>query len=219
MIRVDNMLIVMQRLFVILFTAIFVSACGSGATTSKAGGAGTNTGSTGLLLFASIEPAESQWPEATAGDGCAVDPLTPETSLAAVTAEITITLQDPRGIYAFPFQPQGVTFDSYTITYQPVSPGAPQLSPRNFRSITANISLNGVTTPVTVTDNIIVMDVATLREWLSKDSRSPDTYALSITYRGRDFVNGEPINLVVRHQIVLIAPCEEAAVAPAEPAA
>lgn len=209
MIRVDNMLIVMQRLFVILFTAMFVSACGSGATTSKAGGAGTNTGSTNLLLFASIEPAQSEWPTVNAGDGCAgTDPLAPEASLTAVTAEITITLQDPRGTYAFPFQPQGVTFDSYNVTYQPVSPGAPQLSPRNFRSITANISLNGVTTPVVVTDNVIVMDTATLREWLSKDSRSPDTYAVSITYRGRDFINGEPITLVVRHQIVLIAPCD-----------
>ena len=216
------MIILMQRLFVILFFAAFVSSCGSGATTSKAGGAGTNTGNTGLLLFASIEPAESHWPLTNAGNGCDValgaEPLTPgthlaqltpETSLTAVTAEITFTLQDPRGTYAFPFQPQGVTFDSYTVTYQSVSPGAPQLSQRNFRSITANISLNGSTDPVTVTDQVIVMDTATLREWLSVDSRSPDTYALTIQYRGHDFVNGEPINLVVRHQVVLSAPCEE----------
>ena len=203
------MIILMQRLFIILFVALFVSACGSGATTSKAGGVGTSTGNTGLLLFASIEPAESHWPATQAGDGCNNDPLTPETSINVVTAEITFTLQDPRGIYAFPFQPQGVTFDSYNVTYQSVSPGAPQLSQRNFRSITANISLNGVTTPVIVTDDIIVMDTATLREWLSKDSQSPDTYALTIVYRGHDFVNGDPINLVVRHQIVLNAPCNE----------
>ena len=213
------MIILMQRLFAILFVALFVSACGSGATTSKAGGVGTNTGNTGLLLFASIEPAESQWPATTAGDGCNNDPLTPETTTNVVTAEITFTLQDPRGIYAFPFQPQGVTFDSYTITYQSVSPGAPQLSQRNYRSVTANISLNGSTDPITLTDNIIVMDTATLREWLRVDSQSPDTYALSITYRGHDFVNGEPINLVVRHQIVLNAPCDEVEeVVPAEEA-
>lgn len=203
------MIKIMRVLSLALLPALLLSACSSGTTQSKAGGVGTNTGSTGLVLFASIEPAQSQWPVANAGNGCLVNPITPETSLNALTAEITFTLHDPRGIYAFPFQPQGVTFDSYTVTYQPVSPFAPKLGSRNFRSITANIPLNGSTAPVTLTDRVIIMDTATLREWLSKDSRSPDTYAVTITYRGHDFINGEPINLVVKHQVILSAPCVE----------
>lgn len=202
---------IMHFLYLILLPTLLVSACSSGVTQSKAGGAGSNTGSTGLLAFGTVEPnptisnaVADCTPVPTAGAGGATatgrgDGIN-DTARQPVVGTLTATVQDPRGIYAFPFQPQGVTYDSYTITYTGVTTGAPSLTPKNFR-VTINISLGGVATPVTVTDSIILMDLQTLAEYASKDSGSPNTYTLRITYRGRDFINGEPITMVINHQV------------------
>ena len=194
-----------------LLPALLVSACSSGVTQSKAGGAGTNTGNTGLQVFGTVEPNPTVanavadcTPAPTAGGGGATatgrgDGIN-DTARTPVVGELMATVQDPRGIYAFPFQPQGVTYDSYTINYTGVTAGAPQLAPKTFR-VTITIPLQGVTTPVTVTDSIILMDLQTLAEYASKDSGSPNTYSLRITYRGRDFINGSPITMVINHQV------------------
>lgn len=202
---------IMRHLYLILLPALLVSACSSGVTQSKAGGAGTSTGSTGLLVFGTVEPNPTVsnavadcTPAPTPGPGGSTTPRGDginDTLRQPIVGTLMATVQDPRGIYAFPFQPQGVTYDSYSITYTPITPGGTRLSPRNFQAITITIPLQGVTTPVTVTDSIILMDLETLREFANGDSGSPNTYSLRITYRGRDFINGEPITMVINHQV------------------
>lgn len=194
-----------------LLPAFLISACSSGVTQSKAGGAGTNTGSTGLLVFGTVEPnptVSNAFVDCTPAPTPAVPgPATPrgdgiaDTVRQPIVGELTATVQDPRGIYAFPFQPQGVTYDSYSIRYTPITAGSTPLSPRNFQAITITIPLQGVTTPVSVTDSIILMDLETLKQFEGRDSGSPNTYALTITYRGRDFIKGEPITMVINHQV------------------
>ena len=179
------MIKLIQRVFIALFPIILLSACSSGVTSSNAGGSGTNSGNTGLLLFAILAPESGPYyafhdctPSPPDGDG--ID----DTVVKSNFGDITITVQDPSNIYFS--QTQGVTFDSYTVSFQATSNGPP-LSSRNYTQ-TIVVALAGSADPVSSPDTkILLVDAdTTKREYERKDSGTTNTYNITVTYRGRE---------------------------------
>jgi hypothetical protein len=199
----------MRTLFFLLFPVIFMSACGSGASSSNAGGAGTNTGTTNLILFGSVTPTFT-----SSDTGACPIPKTVTTD----SVTLNITLQDQSvGLTALPNQ--GVTFDSYRLVYNPINQGIPiPLTPKT-RALTTPVSLGNAQT-VTQGVAIVLVDLETKAEYISRDSGSINTYNVNITYRGRDFITNQPVTLVVDTQMEMGAFCttEDLEPEPEEPA-
>ena len=198
------MTISIRILFAILFPVIFLSACGSGAKTSTAGGPGTTTGSSGLILFGTVDPTFT-----SSDTGVCFDDLTGLPDFNTVTSDIvdlTITITDPTaGLTTRPNQ--GITFDTYRLVYTPINQGIPiPLTPRT-RALTTPVPL--ASSPTTVA--IVLVDIETKAEYISRDSGSVNTYNVRITYTGRDFLTGQPATLVVDTQMEIGAFCGEAA--------
>ena len=186
-----------RTLFLVLFPAIFLSACGSGVSSSNAGGPGTNTGTTQYILFASVEPTFT-----SSNTGACIDELgLPDFNpVSTDTVSLDITLQDPTAGLTTT-QNRGVTFDSYRLVYQQVNQGIPiPLTPRQ-RALTANIPLPNGSTTVTQGVVIVLVDIETKAEYVTRDSGSVNTYNVSITYYGRDFITNQPVTLVTNTQM------------------
>jgi hypothetical protein len=205
------MTISIRALFAVLFPVIFLSACGSGAQTSTAGGPGTNTGGTGLILFGSVSPTFTSSDTGVCFTEI-TDPITGlptfeldpnSTSTDSVT--LTITLTDP--ILGFTTKPnQGITFDTYRLVYTPINQGIPiPLTPRT-RALTTPVPL--ASSPASVI--IVLVDLETKNEYRLRDSGSVNTYNVRITYTGRDFLTNQPATLVVDTQMEIGAFCGEA---------
>jgi len=196
----------MRTLFFVLFPVIFLSACGSGASSEGAGGAGTTTGSTGLIIFGSISPSFT-----SSDTGACPIPHAVTTD----TVTLAITVQDPtNGLIIQPNQ--GITFDSYRLVYEPVNQGIPiPLTPKT-RALTTPIPLNGAKA-VTVSPIIVLVDLETKAEYVSRDSGSVNTYNVRITYTGRDFRTNQTVILVVDTQMEIGAFCTADELVPEEP--
>ncbi len=187
-----------RTLFFALFPAVFLSACGSGTSASNAGGPGTNTGTTQYILFASVSPTFL-----SSNTGQCVDETTglpdPE-PIETDTVTLNITLQDPTaGLTTL--QNRGVTFDNYRLVYTPINQGIPiPLTPRQ-RALTVPVPLPNGSTSTTVAVEIVLVDLETKLEYISRDSASPNTYNVKITYQGRDFITNQPVTLVTDTQM------------------
>ncbi|MFC1681459.1 hypothetical protein ACFL1S_06725 [Pseudomonadota bacterium] len=187
-----------RTLFFALFPAIFLSACGSGTSASNAGGAGTNTGTTNYILFASTDPTFT-----SSDTGACVDPVTdlPDPKLIETDpVTLNITLQDQTtGLTTL--QNRGVTFDNYRLVYTPINQGIPiPLTPRQ-RALTVPVPLPNGATSTAVAVDIVLVDLETKAEYISRDSGSVNTYNVTITYLGRDFITNQPVTLVTNTQM------------------
>jgi len=187
-----------RTLFFLIFPAIFLSACGSGASSSNAGGPGTNTGTTDYILFASVSPTFT-----SSDTGACVDPITgfPDPNpVTTDTVTLNVTLQDQTaGLTTV--QNRGVTFDNYRLVYTPINQGIPiPLTPRQ-RALTAPVPLPNGASSTTQAILIVLVDLETKSEYVSRDSGSVNTYNVNITYFGRDFVTNQPVTLVTNTQM------------------
>jgi hypothetical protein len=182
------MTIPIRALFAVLLPVIFLSACGSGAKTSTAGGPGTNTGGTGLILFGSVSPTFT-----SSDTGACPVPHAPSTDEVTLTIVLT---EDPTAAFT-PKDNQGITFDTYRLVYTPINQGIPiPLTPRT-RALTTPVPLAAGGTSVI----IVLVDTETKNEYAMRDSGSFNTYNVRITYSGRDFLTGRPATLVVDTQM------------------
>lgn len=197
-----------RRICIALSPLLLLSACSSGVTTSNAGGAGTNSGNTGLLMFAVLEPDPGPYyafhdcsPAGNPNTGTDIGDGIDDTVVESDFGDITITVQDPSGIYFS--QSQGITFDSYTVSFQPTSNGPP-LSSRTYTQ-TIVVVLAGSNSPVSspATQILLVDADTTKREYERKDSGSTNTYNITVTYRGRDFISGQPVSVTVNANVEL----------------
>ena len=198
------MIISIRDLFAVLLPVVLLSACGSGANVSTAGGPGTNTGGTGLILFASVSPTF------TSSDTGAC-PIPHSVSTDTVTLAITLT-EDPTAAFTTKDN-QGITFDQYRLVYTPINQGIPiPLTPKT-RALTTPVPLATGGTSVI----IVLVDLETKAEYASRDSGSINTYNVRITYSGRDFLTGRPATLVVDTQMEIGAFCTEIDLEPVVP--
>jgi len=179
------MTISIRTLFAVLLPVLFLSACGSGANTSTAGGPGTSTGSSGLILFGTVTPT---FTSSDTGE-CPIP-----NAVTTDTVSLSITLTDPTaGLTLKPNQ--GITFDTYRLVYTPINQGIPiPLTPKT-RALTTPVPL-GTTAVI-----IVLVDIETKAEYVSRDSGSVNTYNVRITYSGRDFLTNQPATLVVDTQM------------------
>ena len=196
------MTISIRILFAVLLPVILLSACGSGAKSSAAGGPGTSSGSPGLNLFASVTPSFT-----SSDTGICFNPITGAPDFHTVSTDsvsLIITLTDQTlGFTTIPNQ--GITFDEYRLVYTPINQGIPiPLTPKT-RALTTPVPL--AASPVTV--SIVLVDLETKAEYASRDSGSVNTYNVRITYRGRDFLTQQPATLVVDTQMEIGAFCDE----------
>lgn len=195
-----------RTLFFVLFPAIFLSACGSGVSSSNAGGAGTNTGSTQYIVFAGVSPTFT-----SSNTGACIDELgLPNFDpVSTDTVTLNITIQDPTAGLTTQ-QNRGITFDSYRLVYTQINQGIPiPLTPK-ARALTAPIPLPNGATQVTQSVVIVLVDIETKAEYVRRDSGSVNTYNVNITYQGRDFVTNQPITLVTDTQMEIGAfDCED----------
>jgi len=206
------MIKLIQRVFIALFPMILLSACSSGVTSSNAGGAGTNTGNTGLLMFAVLVPDAGPYyafhdcsPSGIPSQGISVGDGIDDTVVKSNFGTITITVQDPSNIYFS--QSQGVTFDSYTVSFQPTSNGPPLSSRTYTQTIVVVLARDAAPVASPATGILLVDADTTKREYERKDSGTTNTYNITVTYRGRDFISGEPVSVTVNANIE-IAGCE-----------
>ena len=188
----------LRTLIPALIPAIFLSACGSGVSSSNAGGPGTNTGSTGYILFASVTPSFT-----SSNTGACVDVVTGLPDFDPVstdTVTLNVTLQDQTAGLTTT-QNRGVTLDSYRLVYTQINRGIPiPLTPKQ-RALTAPIPLPNGTTSTTQSIIIVLVDIETKAEYVTRDSGSVNTYNVNITYFGRDFVTNQPVTLVTDTQM------------------
>ena len=194
-----------RRIILTLIPLFLLGAsCSSGVDQSSAGGAGTNTGTTGLVIFAVVEPEEFS-SNAFSVD-CTVPPDgTIDTFPETDTGSFTVTVSDPQNVFGTGPQ-QGVTLQSYVVSYTPINQGIPiPLTPKS-RGQTQNIPLSG-TTASTLTFTVILVDLETKAEYASRDSGSANTYNVTVTYTGRDFVSGQTVQVVATTQMELGAFC------------
>lgn len=186
----------MTRLFTILLTIFGLTACSSGVSNSGAGAVGTNCQSGGLNLVCTATIAMSSTtvdacPSDTDGDGV-VDEV-----LGTDTGTLTITVTDPLGQFSQVFQ--GMTFDSYDVSYASGDGRAPGLGPRQFANTLA-ITLSDSTGSGSVT--IPIVDVASKNEFEAGASCSTFfPYQVTVRANGRDFATNTPVVVVARISI------------------
>jgi hypothetical protein len=194
-----------RTLFFLVCPALFLSACGSGVSSSNAGGPGTNTGTTGYILFATTDPTFQSSNLGTTDPDCfSIDPETLEIdeppSATTDFVDFIVTLQDQTAGLT-PLQNRGVTFDSYRLVYHPINQGTPvPLTPKQ-RALTFPLPIPNGATTATATIGIVIVDLETKLEYAERDSGSPNTYNVNITYYGRDFITNQPVSVVADTQI------------------
>lgn len=189
----------MMRMLGLLTLIMFLTACSSGVSTDGAGGAGSDDGGTGLVIFATISPnsiSSDAFPDA--GEDADMDGI-PDTlgTISTDQGTVSITVSDPFGIFSRNFQ--GVTFERYTVSYFSSDPAAPPLSTKAFND-TLNIVLNNGQGVGTL--SIFLVDLPTKAEFRRRASGSTVfNYDVTVTITGRDFINNATITVVVRTTI------------------
>lgn len=188
----------------VLLSLFLFSACSPGVDPSSAGGVGTNSGTTGLILFATLTP------ENFSSNAFAIDCTVPPDGVidefpTTDSGDFSVTVQDPTGIFAT--QSQGITLDTYVVSYTPINQGVPiPLTPKS-RGQTQVIPLGGGTSS-SLSFTVILIDLETKAEYATRDSGSPNTYNVTVTYQGRDFISGTPVQVVATAQMELGAFCD-----------
>ncbi|MDZ7839829.1 MAG: hypothetical protein U5R46_03265 [Gammaproteobacteria bacterium] len=184
----------MARLFGILVTIFTLSACSSGVSNTGAGAAGTDCSSVDLVCTASIDL-----------DSTSIDVLNdPEegeeeaaTLPASDSGTMNITINDPLGRFAQVFQ--GVTFETFDVSYESGQGGAPNLGTRRVTG-TLTIILSNNTGTGTI--DVPIADQVTKQQF--RDQASLSTvypYVVTIRATGRDIATNNVVVVVARTNI------------------
>ncbi|MEM7563075.1 MAG: hypothetical protein AAF353_08515 [Pseudomonadota bacterium] len=189
----------MKKVTTVLLALYLLAGCSSGGgIEAGAGGEGTTTTNSGLVLASSVSPDGSFSVDAIIdicelgsvdGEGNVTEPTT-ESGLTTTPGTFTITVLDATDLTGGLF-PRGITLDRYTVSYTGRRAGTPRLTTRTFSQTVSILSGNGTTTAP-----VILLDLDTLiREFVPQTSGSVVTYTVTVTFFGRD-LNGEPLRLV-----------------------
>lgn len=195
----------MYKIFAIA-TAMMLAGCSGSGVSSGAGGApGTDSGNTGLLIYATVTP-DTHSSDVLPSD-CDLDEEGKiDQFIHTDLGTINITVQDRN---SNPLFQQGVTFNGYKLTYNPLSSNAPGLRARTQHA-TIPIALNGAS-QATVSQQIVLVDLNTKEEYVrvSGATVKPYSYTINITYYGRDWINNEQVKLVTNTQMELGDFCDD----------
>ena len=186
----------MFRLLGILIATMGLTACSSGISNQGAGAAGTNCSRVELTCTMTIS-VESISIDAFASD-TDFDGF-PDELVESDLATLTIEINDPLGTWSNTFQ--GVTWQTYDISYNSGQGGAPNLGTRRFTG-TFSITLSNSTGSGSVT--IPIVDLVTKAEF-SKQASGSTVYPYVVTVRatGRDFATGQEVVVVARINLEL----------------
>lgn len=188
----------MARLFGILATILTLAACSSGVSNTGAGAAGTNCagGELNMVCTASLSV------DPTTIDVCATDTDgdgEPDELATTDTGTMTIRVRDPLGEFSNTFQ--GVTFETYDVSYDSGDGGAPNLGTRRFTQ-TLSIELTDSTGEGSVT--LPLFDPTTKREFSQQASCSTFyPYVVTVRATGRDFATNSQVVAVARINVQL----------------
>ena len=188
----------MRAIILSLVTALLISACSPGGSTTSTGATGITgftSGTTGLTLFATV--TSTDFSIDTSGITCTIDPLvdpiTFDQFVTTSSGTFSVTINDTSAIPTN--SDRGVLFTDYTVSWAGISPGAPFLSSRTF-STTFSVLLNG-TSNATGSAAIIIADIdSTKPEFTSLNPAGfAFTYSVVVTYRGSRIDTGEAVSV------------------------
>jgi len=187
----------MARLFGILGLILTLAACSSGVSNTGAGAAGTNCtgGGLDLVCTATVEPSNFSIDVYTDVDEQG-QPVS-DTSPATDTITMNITVTDPLGEFSQVFQ--GVTFQTFDISFDSGQGGAPNLGTRRFTE-TLNITL--VDSVGSGSATFPMVDQVTKKQFAQQASGSTVfPYVVTVRATGRDFATNTPVVVVARTNI------------------
>jgi len=187
----------MARLFGILATILTLAACSSGVSNTGAGAAGTNcaAGELNLVCHAVLDPTNDSIDVFIDVDeeGEPVSDVGPATD----TATFEVTISDPLGEFSNTFQ--GVTFETFDVSFDSGQGGAPNLGTRRFTQ-SFSLTLSGST--VTGSTIIPLVDQVTKAEFANQASGSTVyPYVVTVRATGRDFATNNVVVVVARANI------------------
>ncbi len=195
----------MRGLILALVSLIFLSACSSGGSNTTSGSGITNftSGTTGLRLSATL--ATESFSSDTVASDCSGDG-TVDQMISSDLGTITITVNDTSTVTTS--NDKGIDFTSYTVSYRPVTAGAPALSSRSHgQSLPVFL---GTAKTATATASVILVELDTTKpEFAVKNTTGAIfTYNLTVTYSGRRTDTGEAVRVSATVPIELGNFCE-----------
>lgn len=173
----------MQRMLTAIIAPLVLAACSSGEGTSGSGGgvAGVNSGSTGLSIFATLA-AESFSSDAWESDCDEDEEGIIEQRISSDLGSASITVRDTSLVTTN--TNKGVLFNSYTVSYQGISGGAPALASR-VQGESVPIFLGNADTASAEVSVVLVELDTTKAEFRRKNpTRNVYTYRVTTTFRG-----------------------------------
>lgn len=186
----------MARLIGILATIFTLASCSSGVSNSGGGAAGTNCagGALNMICTASIQ-MESFSIDAFASDTDS-DGF-PDELLETDTGTMNIRIADPLGEFSGTFQ--GVTFETFDVSFASGQGGAPSLGQRRFTN-TLSIEMTNSTGEGSIV--IPIVDLVTKRQFSQQASGSTVfPYVVTVRATGRDFATNSVVVAVARTNI------------------
>jgi len=183
----------MVRLIGVLVAALTLSACSSGVSNTGGGAAGTNCGNgeLNLVCTASIDLETisiDAFASDTDGDG------TPDELLETDQGTFNVTISDPLGEFSQTFQ--GVTLETFDVSYNSGAGGAPVLGTRRF---TETFSLTLSNSAASGGVEIPIVDLVTKRQFSQQASGSTVfTYVVTVRATGRDFATNSVVVITAR---------------------
>lgn len=186
----------MARLIGILVAIFTLTACSSGVSNSGGGAAGTNcaSGSLNMICTASIQ-MESFSIDAFASD-LDSDGF-PDELIETDTGTFNVIISDPLGEFSGTFQ--GVTFETFDVSFESGQGGAPNLGTRRFTN-TLSIELTGSSNDGSIV--IPIVDIVTKRQFSQQASGSTVfPYVVTVRATGRDFATNSVVVAVARTNI------------------
>lgn len=185
----------MARLFVLLGTLLTLAACSSGVSNSGAGAAGTNCnlGELNMACTAQVSTPNPIFACAASGE----EGAEPEAAATTDFANFSVTISDPLGEFSNTFQ--GVTFETYDVSFDSGQGGAPNLGTRRFTN-TLNIQLTNSTGSGTV--SIPFLDETAKRQFAEQASCSTIyPYVVTVRATGHDFATNSQVIAVARTNV------------------
>ena len=192
----------MRRLLIALAVPLVLVGCSSGGGTSGSGSgiAGVSSGTTGLVIVGVLD-AESFSSDTLASD-CTVPPDgVIDQFVTTDLGTMTITVRDTSIVATS--NNKGVNFQTYSVSFRPVSAGAPALATRSF-SKSFSIILGGSDEASAQTSVVLVELDTTKPEFNAKNTTGGVfTYSVSVTYRGSRIDTGEAVSVTASTNIEL----------------
>lgn len=183
----------MRRMLLALTLSVLLAGCSSGGGTSGGSGvAGFTSGTTGLIILATLEPAT--FSSDTVASDCDVPPDgVVDQFLTSDVGSMTITIRDNSLVSTG--TEKGVLFTSYTVSFKPVTAGAPVLASRTQGQNLSVLLRGGDETSGTVSVVLVELDT-TKPEFRAKNPQNRVfTYNISVTFRGSRVDTGEVVTV------------------------